>query len=306
MSRSLLVAALALGLAVPAACNGVQADTGDDAYMHVYGGAQFVRGPMPAGSSSAPGVTAITLVDSNIWPGLSAFPVAGDLGPKATAAAIGLRGDRGYWIVPAGVPGFTTPDDPSFAATAGFALGIIPGTYTLVVRAVDANGNYGLPSSQILIEEANPLNPPASGALVVTLAWTNDANLSLHVVDPGGNEIYWGHQSTQPPFLFDQVDGGSYGYIDYDSNANCAIDGLDREDAIWRGDDAGVSGLPSGQYTVRVDAPSLCGQPNANWTVKVVLEGKQVAAASGIALPEDTWGTHGTGSGVLALQFTVP
>jgi hypothetical protein len=142
--------------------------------------------------------------------------------------------------------------------------------------------------------------------LVVTLTWTNDANLSLHVVDPEGNEIYWGHQSTQPPFLFDQVDGGSYGYIDYDSNANCVIDGLDREDVIWSGDDAGVSSVPSGQYTVRVDTPSLCSEPDAYWTVKVVLEGKLIAEATGIALPEGTWGSHGTGSGVLALQFTLP
>jgi hypothetical protein len=120
------------------------------------------------------------------------------------------------------------------------------------------------------------------------------------VIDPAGQEVYWGAQSTEPPLSFDQVDGGSYGYIDYDSNANCVIDGLRREDAIW------PDTPPPGQYTVRVDAPSLCGQPEANWVVKVVLNGKQIGEAGGIALDADTWGAHGIGSGVLALRFTAP
>lgn len=293
------------GLTCAVACSGVRADTGSDAYMQVHG-ARFVRGSMPAGSASGPGVAAITLVNDNIWPGLDSFAIAGDLAPGATAVAIGLRGDVGYWLLPAGVPGFDTPKDPSFAGSAAFSLGIIPGTYTLVARGIDPNGNFGLAATQVLTEEDNPLNPPAEGALVVTLRWDTEANLSLHVVDPRGGEVYWNHQSTQPPFSFDQIDAGSYGYIDYDSNANCVIDGLRREDAIWPGTDAGVSSLPPGQYTVRVDAPSLCAEQEAQWTVKVALEGKPIGEASGIALPADTMGSHGAGSGVLALQFTVP
>lgn len=290
---------LIFALAIGAACNGVQADTGDEAYMQVHG-AEFVSGPMPAGSTSGPGVAAITLENVNIWPGLDGFGIGGDLDATATSAAIGLRGDLGYWIVAAGPPNFNTPSDPSFSSTAAFSLGIVPGTYTLVVHAIDSHGNFGPPATQILDEETNPLNPAAAGVLVVTLTWTDDANLSLHVVDPSGTEIFWGHQSSQPPFAFDDVDGGTYGYIDYDSNANCVIDGLRREDVIW------PDPPPSGPYTVRVDAPSLCGQPLANWQVKVVLEGNQVAQATGVAVDADTMGSHGVGSGVLALQFTVP
>jgi len=286
-------------LAAALSCNGVQADTGTDAYMQISNG-QFVRGPMPAGSASGPTVAKIILQNANIWPGLENDSIAGALSPMATAAAIGLRGDVGYWVVTAGVPNVTTPTYPSFGTAAAFSLGIIPGTYTLVVQGMDHDGTFGLPGTQVLYEEPSPLNPPATGALVVTLTWDTNANLSLHVVDPGGTEIFWGDQSTQPPFSFDQVDGGSYGYIDYDSNANCVIDGLRREDAIWK------SAPPTGQYIVRVDAPSLCGQPEANWTVKVVLDGKQIGQAGGVALDADTMGSHGLGSGVLALQFTVP
>jgi hypothetical protein len=224
-------------------------------------------------------------------------PLSGALAPTATAAAIGLQGDVGYWIVAAGVPNVATPNNPSFAAAANFSLGIIPGTYTLVVRAVDANGVFGVSSTQVLTEEDSPLTPPAKGALVVTLTWDTEVNLALHVVDPSGTEIYWGNPSSQPPFSFTQVDGGSYGYIDYDSNGNCVIDGLRREDAIW------PNAPPPGTYLVRVDAPSLCNAPDAYWTVKVLAGGNVIAQASGLALPANTFGPHGKGSGVLALQF---
>jgi len=287
-------------VATTACGHGATDDPGLDAYMRINGG-QFVPGPMPAGSPSGPNVLSIDLVNTNIYPNFPDDSVAGALSPTATATAIGLQGDTGYWLVVAGAPAFTTPNDPSFAATAEFSGGIVAGMYTLVVRAVDAQGAFGLPSTQILTATGTPPTAPlATGQLVVTLSWDNDTNLDLHVVDPSGFDLYWGDQSTQPPFSFQQVDGGSYGTIDYDSNANCVIDGVDREDAVWKG------APPSGTYTVRVDAASLCGQPIAYWTVKAVLQGVTIAEATGTAVDADTRGSHGVGSGTTALTFDVP
>lgn len=295
-----LAFALAAAGTVAAACSeGVPADVGADAYMQV-SGARFVRGPMPEGSASGPAVDQIVLVGNDIWPGLADDPISGALGPTATAAAVGLQGDVGYWLVVAGAPSVATPMSPSFSATAAFSRGIVPGDYGLVVRAMDDAGRYGLPGAQILAAETSPTNPPAAGDLVVTLTWDTESNLDVSVVDPAGAEIDWIDPSSQPPFSFEQVDGGSYGYIDYDSNANCVIDGLRREDVVWRGPP------PRGTYAVRVDAPSLCGQPIANWTVRVVLLGRTIAQASGVALNANTMGPHGVGAGVLALQFAVP
>ncbi len=287
------------GVSMASCGSRVAADSGANAYMQIPG-AQFVRGPMPAGSPAGPSVDQLALVNNEIWAGLANDPLSGALGPAATAAAIGLRGDVGYWIVVAGVPSVSTPSDPSFAATAIFSPNIVLGSYTLLVSAVDATGTFGPPSAQILTAETSPTNPPATGDLVVTLTWDTESNLDLHVVDPAGGEIYWDNQSSQPPFSFNQIDGGSYGYVDYDSNANCVIDGLRREDAIW------PTAPPSGTYTVRVDTPSLCGNPIANWTVRAVLDGSEIAMARGVALDADTLGSHGIGTGVLALQFAVP
>ena len=288
------LASTLLASAVASCSSGVKADAGTDAYMQIPG-AQFIRGPMPAGSKSGPAVEQITLLNVNIWPGLTDFGVGGAIAPTGTAAAIGLQGDHGYWIVLAGTPSVAAPTFPTFGATAEFSTGIVPGNYTLVVRAVDQNGNYGLPKTQILVGENSPTSPPLVGDLVVTLSWDNDANLDLHVVQPDGFEVYSNDPSSQT-----EMDGGSYGYIDYDSNANCFIDGRDRSDAIWPQEP------PPGKYTVRVDAASLCGLPVSNWNVQAIYRGKQIAQASGVATDASTRGSHGVGSGVLALEFTVP
>ncbi|MGH7297743.1 MAG: hypothetical protein ACRELB_22585, partial [Polyangiaceae bacterium] len=242
ISRLALVSAVAC-MAWLASCGGVKADTGSDAYMLVPSG-QFVRGAMPEGSEAGPQVAQLDLIDDNIWPGLQGDPVSGALAPTATAAAVGLQGDRGYWLVTAGVPSVATPDDPSFSAAASFSEGIVPGSYTLVVRAVDASGNFGPPVTQVLVAEESPTNPAPTGALLVTLTWDTESNLNLHVLDPMGAEIYWNDQSSEPPDPNASTDAGSYGYIDYDSNANCVIDGLRREDVVWH------DTPPSGQYTV--------------------------------------------------------
>jgi hypothetical protein len=59
-------------------------------------------------------------------------------------------------------------------------------------------------------------------------------------------------------------------------------------------------------YTVRVDAASLCGEPDSYWTVTASLEGSVVGQAQGVAVNADTRGAHGAGSGVTAFTFSVP
>jgi hypothetical protein len=272
-------------------------DPGATSYLRVPGSA-FVRGPMPAATTGAPAVASIDLVNAITHPDLVGYPIGGALGPGATAAAVGLQGDVGYWIVPAGLPDVATPADPSFAATATFSAGIVPGSYTLVVQAVDARGRFGAPRTQNLTAQAAPDAP--SGDLVITLTWDTESDMDLHVVAPSGVEIFHGAMSDQPPPFAPQPEAGSYGHLDRDSNANCVIDGKRQESVIW------PDATPAGAYTVRVDAASLCGQAIAHWTVTATLNGKSIGKAQGIALDASTRGPHDVGAGVTALELRVP
>lgn len=286
-----LVSALAGGCA-----SSVESDTGQSAYLRIPG-AQFFRGPMPAGSSDGPGVASIVVVNSNVRPDLVDYPISGALGPGATAAAIGLQRDVGYWVVPAGLPNVATPADPSYAATVTFSDALVQGQYTLIVHAVDAHGNFGLAATQVLTSASSA--PPA-GALVITLTWDTESDLDLHVVDAAGVEIFHGAMSDQPPPFAPQPEGGSYGYLDWDSNANCVIDGRREEDVVW------PSAPSAGTYVVRVDAASLCGQAVAHYAVTAMLNGQSIGGAQGVLLDENTRGAHDVGAGVTVLDLAVP
>jgi hypothetical protein len=287
-----------LALAALLGCGpSVSDDPGANAYLRVPG-STFVRGSMPASAPGAPRVASVVLVNAVIHPDSVGYPIAGALEPGATAAAVGLRGDVGYWIVPAGLPNVATPTDPSFAAMATFSSGIVPGGYTLVVQAVDAQGHFGSPSTQILTAQASPSAP--AGDLVITLTWDTESDMDLHVVDPAGVEIFHGAMSDQPPPFAPQPEAGSYGHLDWDSNGNCVIDGKRQESVVW------PNPPPPGAYVVRVDAASLCGQPIAHWSVEATLVGKSLGEAQGVALDATTRSAHDRGAGVTALELHVP
>jgi hypothetical protein len=268
-----------------AGCGGVPSDPGLSAEMQVSGG-QFTLGPLPP-ASGGPAVVSLALLSNTAHAGEIEAPLSGALGPSATAAAIGLAGDSGYWIVPAGLPSVAAPSYPTFGVTLSFSPTLAAGTYSLVVQAADAGGSFGAPMPSPL----TVAGPPAiTGALVVTLRWDTESDLDLHVVDPEGIEIWRG----------DKVPSGTTGDLDVDSNAQCVIDGRRQEDVIF------PAGPPSGSYRVLVDTFSLCAASDALWTVEARLEGQLAGSATGESTFTDTEGTHDRGAGVLALTFDVP
>jgi hypothetical protein len=255
---------------------------------------------MPA-PQSGPEVASVDLLTNTIWPGYSNKPIKGALGTLATAATLALSGDEGYWIVPAGVPDVSAPTLPTFRATAAFSTTLEPGAYSLEVHAVDSAGHFGPRAVQTLTALSEPPSRSVQGDLVVTLTWDTEADVDLHVVDPLGNEIYHGAPSSQDAFApGSSASAVGCGILDFDSNANCIIDGLRQEDVTW------ANAPPSGHYLVRVDTTSLCGQVSAHWTVRVILYGVSLAEATGTAFDSDTWGPHDRGAGMLAIGFDVP
>jgi hypothetical protein len=289
----------AITAAALSACDGASSDLGLDAWMRV-SGAQYVEGSPPEGSAG-PEVVSVDLSSNQIRAGQIGKPLSAALDPRATAAAIGLEGDRGYWIVPAGLPDVQAPDFPTFHVELSFAPDLAAGEYSLDVHAADVDGRLGPPRVLPLTASGEPV--PA-GALVVTLHWDTEADLDLHVVDPAGVEIYKRNiNSYEPPPPGQVPDPTAWqkgGLLDVDSNAACVIDGRRRENVIWK------DAAPSGHYVVRVDTFSLCGEASAAWRIDVRKAGAVLAHAEGRSGPIDEQMPHDRGAGVFALDVVVP
>lgn len=296
---ALVVASGCTLVAAGFACVDEKLDPGTDAILQVEG-AQFWRGPLP-NESGGPKVQAATLPGIAVE-GRNDFAGAGELDSNATSLAISLAGDLGYWTLQAHVPNFGAPNSPTFNFGFGVAANAPLGNRQFLVRAIDANGNFGPAYTSSVNITARPL--PA-GKLVIALTWDTEADLDLHVALPDGVELFKRDPTEyqHPPVSQGAVPADATfdgGYLDRDSNAHCILDGAREEDALW------AEPPLAGHYIVRVDTFSMCAAPSANWKVQAILNGTTVGTAMGVSTDNDVRFNHDRGAGVTALQFDVP
>jgi len=295
----LAAVAIALGAAALSCGSRAEDDLALDAALRV-AGARFVREALPA-PSGGPRVQSVSV--SPIVPaGAVGRSCSGVVEPSATAVALALDGDKGYWVLPSQPPEIAAPGFPTFATEVSFASSLAAGSRRLLARAVDAEGRFGPELAKPLTVSARAL--PA-GRLVIALSWSNQADLDLHVVDPAGVEIWKRNiNSYEPPGpgAPPEPPGTPHpgGVLDFDSNAQCVADGRRAENVVW------TDPPPKGHYLVRVDTFSLCGAPNAYWRVEALLDGRSLGAAEGLATERDEEMPHDRGAGVLALEIDVP
>jgi hypothetical protein len=296
--RSLALLLLAVG------CSGANPSSGQTAAMRVQG-AQYLAGSIHLETiASVPAVHSINIQNPDLFPGVTNKSITGTVGPGSTAILIGLLGDVGHWVIPVQDLDTNSPGDLTFSCSAAFpSMNLVGdgGSLSLVVRATDENGEIGPAYVQPIVMEA--IRP--QGSLVISLDWDTQADLDLHVVlpsqDGGLNEI-WSRKPSglplgQPGATVDE--GKAAGYLDRDSNSQCAIDGNRIENVIFPGE------IPGGQYIVRVDAFSLCGEMTARWRVRIFDQEttNPTLQAFGQSSETDTRYPHGQGAGVQALVF---
>jgi hypothetical protein len=283
-----------------AGCDGVVGDTGLEALLRAKGGQYYPGSLDKVPASVGPAVVDIINSQSVVTPGLQNKPVSGRLEPGATAVAIGLAQDTGYWILPADVPDSDSLTQPTFHANLSFSPTLPAKPYDLLVRAVAPPNLMGPAAHSAL--DAHATLPP-TGHLVISLWWDTLADLDLHVVDSFGTEIWAGNinsfdrHATTPTTDADAWNEG--GILDFDSNADCVLDGRCNENVVY------AVAPPAGTYLALVDAFSLCGNAAARWTVEALLDGVSLGRAEGIALPSDQRFSKGQGSGLEALSFTL-
>lgn len=270
---------------------------GLDAWMRVRGAA-YEEGAIESGAG--PDVIVAQLSNNLVRPGQRAKPLSGTLDTTATSVLVGLEGDVGYWILPAGLPSVTEPDYPTFETVLDFSDDVPEGTQAILLAAVDEEGSIG---EAHRIEFEVLATPPMEAALAVTLTWEDDADLDLHVVDPNGIEIWKGNINSYVAPLPGQSPTGTPdegGVLDFDAGADCVADGRRTETISWK------TAAPRGRYRVYVDTTSLCDEPISYWSVEATAGDETIASASGVSTFELEQLPHGSGSGMLALEFERP
>jgi len=203
-----------------------------------------VQGQLNSGEAPAPGAGPSITVPANlqtITGGSSAFQMTTSAPVQSLVAFVQNVG--GYYLVPVG-----SISSGQVVLTLG---GLPPALDFQVAFAVAAaDGVYG-PYSTINVSAIKA----AGGDIQVSVTWNSDADVDLHVVEPGGAEIYYGAPTS-----------GNGGELDIDANAACSVSGLTQENIGWP---AGAA--PPGSYIVRLDYWDACGAVSTDWILTVSL-----------------------------------
>ena len=149
------------------------------------------------------------------------------------------------------------------------------------IQLADSLGGFG---PRLLVPFA--IQEVGTGDVQVSLSWDTETDVDLHVVDPTGEEIYYGN-----------TNGASGGQLDLDSNAGCGIDGINNENVTWP-----TGNAPSGTYVVRVNFWSSCMGLPANFTVTTNVCGQSQTFSGGFLAGQSSGG--GLGAGLEITRFT--
>ncbi|MDH3205946.1 MAG: hypothetical protein OEO79_05000 [Gemmatimonadota bacterium] len=246
---------------------------------------ETVRGQLNSSPPPPPGAGPSVTVPTNaqtITGGSSALDMVGS-GPFQMVAVF-VQGVDGHYLVPLPTD-FTT-------ARAIITIGGLPPVldFDVVFAIAGANGIFG-PYSSMTVNAIEA----AGGDIQVSVTWDTPADVDLHVVEPGGAEIYYGNTTS-----------GSGGELDIDANAACSTSSLTQENVGWAPGTA-----PTGTYIVRVDYWDACGALETDYIVTVSLRPGVPAVpglpGSGIQIFTGTFtgpgDQGGAGSGTLITNF---
>jgi hypothetical protein len=129
----------------------------------------------------------------------------------------------------------------------------------------------------------------SAGTVQVTLSFQPSQDLDLHLVEPTGEEIFFGDTTS-----------AAGGTLDLDSNPGCFIDATNNENITYP---EGTT-PPTGQYIVRVDYFESCDGGGVSFTLVVNNGGVRSTFSGSFSATEADQG--GLGSGREIARFTFP
>jgi len=204
------------------------------------------------------------------------------------SSAVGLTGSADFQVIVvavAGQPDYYQLTLPAAATAANIlvtvAQSVSLGTFQLSFAVGGSASSLGAYATQSLT-----LVSVGTGDVQVSISWNSAADVDLHVVEPGGEEIYYAADVS-----------ATGGELDLDSNAGCGSDGPRNENITWA-----TGTAPAGEYIVRVDYWSECGATQTDYVVTVQVKGQQPQVFTGQFTGSGDGG--GAGSGTEITRFT--
>lgn len=294
-SRQRRASLLALAAAL-AACGGDNNPTGSGNTVAAYiTQARSADGSVTATyhSGSPPGGSGATAVDAHIVGsvivgGSSQLDVSSATG--FSTVIIAVDGVPGYYELD-GLTAATSHQEPAVSAQGGTTSATIvvtiaqtppSNTFTIRTAAGADAGSVGSYASTGV-----SLVTVGTGDVQVSISWDAASDVDLHVVEPSGEEIYYGHAQS-----------ATGGKLDLDSNAGCVIDNKDNENITWPTGQA-----PHGTYSVRVDYFDACGIAQTKWVVTVQKKGSDAKTFSGTFTDGGDRGAAGAGREITSFTF---
>lgn len=285
MSRLPVAVSLLVVLAACGSSNGEQPPGGDAIASYlaaVRSGDGSVVGQVRSGSlpsGNGPAVQAAT--SGAVLPGGSNI-VSVSSGSSIDHIVVGVQGASGYYEL-SGLPS---------AASQSILLTLAqtaPSSFSFLV----AGGSGGSVGASATVPVT--LTAVGTGDVQINLTWDVDSDVDLHVVDPSGEEIFYGNDTS-----------ASGGQLDLDSNAGCTLDHKRAENITWP-----TGHAPSGHYQVLVDYWDACSQTGTHYVVTVNRKGAAPTTFSGsFSGPGDQGGQcvspGQTVCGVAITSFDVP
>ncbi len=275
-------------LAVLASCGSSSGEqpSGGDAIAHylaaVRSGDGSIVGQARSGSLPSGGGPSVQASTSGaVLPGGSNI-VSVSSGSAIDHVVVGVQGASGYYEL-TGLPSAASQSVLlTLAQTA-------PSSFSFLI----AGGTGGTVGASATVPVT--LTAVGTGDVQVSLTWDVDSDVDLHVVDPSGEEIFYGNSSA-----------ASGGQLDLDSNAGCSLDHKRAENITWP-----TGHAPSGHYQVLVDYWDACSQTGTQFVVTVNRKGAAPATFNGtFSGPGDEGGQcvsqSQTVCGVAVTSFDVP
>jgi hypothetical protein len=258
-------AVLSAGLILTASCDSPQslgpAISIQDFLPYVTSSDGSVQAVLHAGAAPAPagGPDAAATGVSTVVTGGSAQIALASAG-SFDRIIVAIAGVDGYWEL--ALPSGTSASDLVF----GVSQSLPNTTFRALYGAVGGGATGAYAEQDIRVIRVG------TGDVQVSISWTGKSDVDLHIFEPSGEEVYFGHTTS--------ATGGN---LDLDSNAGCSIDDVNNENIVWP-----TGAAPHGTYRVVVDYWSDCAAERSDWVVTVQAKGQAPRTFTGSFVGDNT------------------